>query len=90
METEVTMQSQRGLKPNSVHTRFVLGVHPIIEHFIGSLKIREIVGTYVRSDRRMVLGHDRALMLLIHNILTAPNAGPMKMRSTTTIGRNRY
>ena len=68
------MQSQRGLKPNSLHTRFVLGVHPIIEHFIGCLRIREILGTYVRSDGRMTLGHDRALTLLIHNILTTPNA----------------
>jgi transposase len=67
-------QSQRGLRKNSSLTKFVLGAHPIIEHFVEMLRIREIIGTYVRSDKRMSLDDDKALSLLIHNILTTPNA----------------
>lgn len=71
---EVKMQIQRGLKRDSSLTKFVLGAHPIIEHFIEILQIREIIGTYVRTDKRMKLDDDRVLTLLIHNILTTPNA----------------
>jgi len=68
------MQIQRGVKKNSSHTKFVLGAHPIIEHFIDRLQIREIISTYVRTDKRMRLDDDKVLTLLIHNILTTPNA----------------
>lgn len=68
------MQIQRGLKKDSSLTKFVLGAHPIIEHFIGMMRVREIIGTYVRTDKRMRLDDDKALALLIHNILTTPNA----------------
>jgi transposase len=68
------MQIQRGLKKDSLHTRFVLGAHPIIEHFIEKLHIREILSTYMRTDKRMKLDDDKVLTLLIHNILTSPNA----------------
>ena len=68
------MQIQRGLKSGSVHARFVLGAHPIIEHFIETMRIREIISTYMRADRRMKLDDDRVLTLLIHNILTTTNA----------------
>jgi len=68
------MQIQRGISKDSSLTKFVLGAHPIIEHFIELLQIREIIGTYVRTDKRMKLDDDRALTLLIHNILTTPNA----------------
>ena len=68
------MQIQRGLKKNSSLTKFVLGAHPIIEHFIGMLRIRETIGTYVRADKRMSLDDDKALSILIHNIITTPNA----------------
>jgi len=67
------MQIQRGLKPDSVHTKFVLGAHPIIEHFIETMRIREIISTYVRTDRRMKIDDDKVLTLLIHNIATTPN-----------------
>ena len=67
------MQIQRGLKPDSVHTKFVLGAHPIIEHFIETMRIREIISTYVASDKRMKLDDDKVLTLLIHNILTTSN-----------------
>lgn len=66
------MQIQRGLRKDSSHTKFVLGAHPIIEHFIERLKIREIISTYVPSDKRLKLDDDRVLGLLIHNILTTP------------------
>ena len=68
------MQIQRGLRKDSSHTKFVLGAHPIIEHFIETLQIREIIGTYVRSDKRMKLDDDKIFTLLIHNILTTPYA----------------
>jgi transposase len=67
------MQIQRGLKPDSVHTKFVLGAHPIIEHFIKTMRIRENISTYVRTDKRMKIDDDKVLTLLIHNILTTPN-----------------
>jgi len=68
------MQIQRGIKKDSSLARFSLGAHPIIEHFIEMLKIREIISTYVRTDKRMKLDDDKVLTLLIHNILTMPNA----------------
>jgi transposase len=68
------MQTQRGLSKDSTLTKFVLGAHPIIEQFIEMLQIREIIGAYVRTDKRMKLDDDKALTLLIHNILTTPNA----------------
>jgi len=66
------MQSQRGLKKDSSISKFVLGAHPIIEQFIGILRIREAISTYVPSDKRMKLEDDKILTLLIHNILTTP------------------
>lgn len=68
------MQIQRGLKKDSTLTKFVLGAHPLIEHFIKRLRIREIISTYLRSDKRMRLDDAQALTVLIHNILTTPSA----------------
>jgi transposase len=68
------MQIQRGIRKDSSHAKFVLGAHPIIEHFIEMLQIREIIGCYVRTDKRMRLDDDKVLTLLIHNILTTPSA----------------
>ena len=68
------MQVQRGLKKDSTLTKFVLGAHPIIEHFIEKMRIREIISTYMASDKRMKLDDDKVLTLLIHNILTTPYA----------------
>jgi transposase len=68
------MKIQRGNKLNSSHAKFVLGAHPIIEHFIDMLRIRPIIGTYMRTDKRMSLDDDKALAVLIHNILTTPHA----------------
>ena len=68
------MQIQRGIKKNSLLTKFVLGAHPIIEHFIEMMRIRQTISTYVRADNRMSLDDEKALAILIHNILTTPNA----------------
>jgi transposase len=68
------MQIQRGLKKDSSHARFVLGAHPIIEHYMQMLRIGEIIGAYMPSDKRMKLDDDKVLGLLIHNILTTPHA----------------
>ena len=67
------MKTQNGLKKDSSLAKFVLGAHPIIDHFIEMLRIREIIGTYVRTDKRMKLDDGKSLTLLIHNILTTPN-----------------
>lgn len=67
------MQIQRGLRRDSSLAKFVLGAHPIIEHFIEMLRIREAISAYVPSDKRMKLDDDKILTLLIHNILTTPN-----------------
>lgn len=68
------MHIQHGLRKDSSLRKFVIGAHPIIEHFIELLMMREIIGTYARSDKRMRLDDDKALTLLIHNILTTPHA----------------
>ena len=67
------MHTQNGLKKDASLAKFVLGAHPIIEHFIETLRIREIIGSYLPTDRRMKLDDGKALALLIHNILTSPN-----------------
>lgn len=66
------MQVQNGLNRKSSLSKFVVGAHPIIEHFIETLRIREIIGSYLPTDMRMKLDDGKALALLIHNILTAP------------------
>jgi transposase len=67
------MRIQKGIKKDSSLKRCVIGAHPIIEHFIELLTLRGIIGTYMRSDKRMKLDDDKALTLLIHNILTTPH-----------------
>jgi transposase len=68
----MAMHTQNGLKKDASLTKFVLGAHPIIEHFIETLRIREIIGSFLPTDRRMKLDDGKALALLIHNILTSP------------------
>ena len=52
------MQSRRGLKSDSVLTKFVLEAHPIIEHFVETMRIREAISSYMRYDKRMKLDDD--------------------------------
>jgi transposase len=67
------MYTQQGLKKDHLLTKFVLGVHPIIQHFIEKLRIPEIIGTYVGSDNRRKVDTENVLCLLIHNFLTSPS-----------------
>jgi transposase len=67
------MHIQQGLRKNTSHARFVLGAHPIIEHFMETLRIREIIGAYMPRDKRMKLDDEKVLGVLIHNILTTPH-----------------
>ncbi len=66
------MHIQHSMKRDSTLKRFILGAHPIIEHFINELRIRDAAGTYLRSDGRMKVDDEQVLCLLIHNILTTP------------------
>jgi len=68
------MQSQRGLKKDTELTKCILGAHPIIEHFMEKLRMREALSTYLPGDKRMKLDDDKVITLLIHNILTTPHA----------------
>ena len=43
------MQIQNGLRKNSSLSKFVVGAHPIIEHFIEMLRIREIISQGQRA-----------------------------------------
>lgn len=52
--------------------KFVLGAHPIIEHYVQRLRIAELIATYIPQDQRSKLPIERTLTLLLHNILSAP------------------
>lgn len=68
----VNMIIQIGLKKDVVHKKYVIGTHPIIQFFMDKLKISEIIGSYVRQDKRMKLSTENTLSVLIHSILTTP------------------
>jgi len=65
---------QQGLKKDVVHKKYLIliGAHPIIQFFMGKLNINEIIGSYVRQDKRMKLSTEKTLSVLIHNMLTTP------------------
>src|SRR4029078_9496927 len=67
------MHIQAGIKKGHVLKKFILGVHPIIQHFIEKLRITEIIGTHVGSDKRRKVDTENVLSLLIHNCLTSPS-----------------
>ena len=50
----------------------VLGAHPIIQYYIEKLRVREIIRSYVKSDKRLAIPVEDCVCLLIHNILTEP------------------
>jgi transposase len=66
------MISQSSWRKGSLLRKFVLGPHPLIEHFLEKLRIRELIATYIPQDQRIKLPIERTLGLLIHNILTTP------------------
>ena len=68
------MQIQHGLKKETFLRKYFLGAHPIIQHYMDMLKVSEIIGSYVPSDKRKKLETEDVLSLVIHNILTAPSS----------------
>lgn len=63
---------QRDLRKAAIHKRSVLGAHPIIQFFVETLKVTEIIGSYIKQDSRLSLGVEKTTAVLIHNILTTP------------------
>ncbi len=66
------MMTQPSGRPGAFLRKFVLGAHPIIEHFLQKLRVGEVIATYIPQDQRVKLPIERTLSLLIHNILTTP------------------
>lgn len=67
------MHSQPGLHKDAVLAKCVLGAHPIIEHFMELMRLRDIINTYMADDKRQKLDDGSILTLLVHNILTTPH-----------------
>lgn len=61
---------QKGLQKDTALKKYVIGAHPIIQHFIEKLKISDIIGSYMSHDVRMKMSIEKTLTVLIHNILT--------------------
>ncbi|HDH04312.1 MAG TPA: hypothetical protein ENH01_01165 [Nitrospirae bacterium] len=70
--TFVNMIIQQGLRKDAVHKKYAIGTHPIIQFFMDRLQINGIIGSYVKQDKRLKLGTEKTLSVLIHNILTTP------------------
>ena len=66
------MITQPSWRKGALLHKFVLGAHPLIEHYLQKLRIAEIIATYIPQDQRVKLPIERTLSLLIHNILTTP------------------
>jgi transposase len=66
------MITQPSGRKNALLHKFILGAHPIIEHYLQKLRIGELIATYIPQDQRIKLPVERTLSVLIHNILTAP------------------
>lgn len=66
------MITQPSWRKGVVLRRYVLGAHPIIEHYLQRLRIGEVIASYIPQDRRLKLPVERTLGVLIHNILSAP------------------
>lgn len=50
----------------------LLGAHPIIQHYLDKLRIRDIFRTYVKSDARLAMPTEEGVCIFVHNILTEP------------------
>jgi len=66
------MITQPSGRKNALLHKFILGAHPIIEHYLQKLRIGELIATYIPQDQRIKLPVERTLGVVIHNILTAP------------------
>lgn len=67
------MHIQKSLKKDTYLKKMVLDVYPIIQHFIEALKIPEIIGAYMKDDKRRKVDIENVLSLIIHNFLTTPH-----------------
>jgi len=61
---------QPSWRPSTLLRKFVLGAHPIIEHYLQKLRIGELIATYIAQDHRIQLPVERTLCLLIPELLT--------------------
>ena len=50
----------------------MIEAHPIIQTYIQTLKIPELIASYIQQDHRLKLPIEQPLCVLIHNILTTP------------------
>jgi transposase len=66
------MITQPSGRPGSLLRKYVLGPHPIIEHYLHRLRIADLIATYIVQDQRTKVPIERTLSLLLHNILTTP------------------
>lgn len=66
------MQSQFGLKRDTVHRKYFLGAHPIIHTYMERLGLTNIIGSHIKQDLRSVIPGEKTIGLVVHNILTTP------------------
>lgn len=57
---------------SAVHLTHLLGPHPIVDHFLSRLRLREIVRSFVGTGRERAIEHGEALSALVHNIVDSP------------------
>jgi transposase len=62
---------QKSSNKKFTHTRKVIGIHPVIQFFIEKINIHRILNSYFIHDERSSLSFEKAIGVLIHNILTA-------------------
>ena len=62
----------QGPRKELIHKKYLIGAHPIIQFFMDKLKMDEIIGSYVRQDKRMKVSVEKTLSIMIHNYLTSP------------------
>ena len=66
------MLAQAGIHKNIVHRKFSIGPHPIIQYYLDLLRVEESIGAFMSRDARQTLSVEKALCVLIRNILTSP------------------
>ena len=66
------MQIQSGLKRGTIHRKYALGAHPIIQVFMDKLGMADIIGSHIKQDLRLKLTCEKTIALVVHNILTTP------------------
>ncbi len=67
------MNGQPSLTKDTYLKKMILDAHPIIQHYIELLRIPDIIGSHMKSDKRRIVETERVLPLVIHNYLTQPH-----------------